>query len=64
MGAMILFIFYGSILFFILATALRVRKSMNAPLHVHWELFKGSSVYELPDWWAKTGSPFGEKRWP
>ena len=64
MGAMILFIFYGSILFFILATALRVRKSMNAPIHLHWELYKGSSVYELTEWWGKTGSAFGEKLWP
>ena len=53
MGAMILFIFYGSILFFILATTLRVRKSMNAPIHLHWELYKGSSVYELTEWWGK-----------
>jgi nitrate reductase gamma subunit len=63
MGAMILFIFYGSILFFILATALRVRRCMNAPIHLHWELYKGSSIYELTDWWAKTHSTFGKKLW-
>jgi len=60
---MILFIFYGSILFFIIAAALRVRKCVNAPLHLHWELYKGSSVYELTEWWGKTHSTFGPKLW-
>ena len=63
MGAMILFIFYGSILFFILATALRVRRCMNAPIHLHWELYQGSSIYELKEWWGKTHSTFGPKLW-
>jgi nitrate reductase gamma subunit len=63
MGAMILFVFYGSILFFIIAVALRVRKCLNAPIHLHWELYKGSSVYELTEWWAKTSNTFGEKLW-
>jgi nitrate reductase gamma subunit len=63
MGPMILFIFYGSILFFIIATALRVRKCVNTPLHLHWELYKGSSVYELSEWWGKTHSTSGPKLW-
>ena len=63
MGAMILFIFYGSIFFFILATAIRARRCVNAPIHLHWELYKGSSIYELTEWWAKTHSPFGQKLW-
>ena len=63
MGAMILFIFYGSILFFILAMALRVRECVNAPVHLHWELYKGSSVYELKEWWGKTHNTFGGKLW-
>jgi nitrate reductase gamma subunit len=63
MGAMILFVFYGSILFFILATALRVRKCIRAPIHLHWELYKGSSIYELTEWWAKTHGTFLEKLW-
>jgi nitrate reductase gamma subunit len=61
MGPTILFVFYGSILFFIIATALRVRKCMVSPLHVHWELYKGSSVYELPEWWIHTHSPLSRK---
>jgi len=63
MGAMILFIFYGSILFFILATALRVRRYVNAPVHLHWELYKGSSIYELTEWWTKIHNTFGKKLW-
>jgi nitrate reductase gamma subunit len=63
MGAMILFIFYGSILFFIIATALRVRRCVNVPIHLHWELYKGSSIYELTEWWEKTHSTFSEKVW-
>jgi len=63
MGGLILFIFYGSILFFIIAMALRVRKCVNAPIHLHWELYKGSSIYELTEWWGKTRNTFGEKLW-
>lgn len=63
MGALILFIFYGSILFFIVATALRVKRCINAPIHLHWELYQGSSIYELPNWWEKTHSSFVKKFW-
>ena len=63
MGPTILFIFYGSILFFIISTALRVRRGINAPIHLHWELYKESSVYELTEWWTKTHNTFGEKFW-
>ncbi len=61
MGGLILFIFYGSILFFIIAAAVRMRRCSNAPIHLHWELYKGSSIYELTDWWTKTHTTFGEK---
>ncbi len=63
MGAIILFIFYGSILFFILATALRVRRCITVPIHAHWELYKKSSIYELTEWWGKTRGTFGKKLW-
>jgi len=36
---------------------------MNAPIHLRWELYKGSSIYELTDWWTKTHSTFGKKLW-
>ncbi|MFB3885717.1 MAG: hypothetical protein ACE144_10860 [Thermodesulfobacteriota bacterium] len=63
MGAIILFIFYGSILFFIIATSLRVAKCIRAPLHLHGELYRGSSVYEIPDWWTTAHHRLGEKLW-
>jgi nitrate reductase gamma subunit len=63
MGGVILFVFYGSILFFIIAVALRVRKCVNAPVHLHWELYKGSSIYERTEWWTKPHSTFGKKLW-
>jgi len=61
MGGLILFIFYGSILFFVIASVVRGLRYASAPLHVHWDLYSGSSVYELPDWWRKTESAFGKK---
>jgi nitrate reductase gamma subunit len=61
MGGLILFSFYGSILFFIVVAAFRVGKCVSAPLHLHWELYKGSSVYELTDWWTKTHGTMGKK---
>ncbi len=63
MGPTILFIFYGSILFFIISAMLRVRRGIHAPIHLHWELYKGSSIYELTEWWTKTRDTFGEKFW-
>ena len=54
MGALVFFFFYGSILFFIVAVALRAVRTVKAPVHLHWELYRGSSVYELTDWWTKT----------
>jgi nitrate reductase gamma subunit len=61
MGGLILFFFYGSILFCIIASVVRMTKYAFAPLHLRWELHRGSSVYELSDWWEKSSSPFGEK---
>jgi nitrate reductase gamma subunit len=63
MGPTILFFFYGSILFFIISTALRVRRGIHAPIHLHWELYKGSSIYELTEWLTKTRNTFDEKFW-
>jgi len=61
MEALVFFFFYGSILFFIVAVALRIVRTVKAPVHLHWELYKGSSVYEATDWWTKTHSSFVEK---
>lgn len=61
MGSLILFFFYGSILFFIVAVAFRGYTYANAPLHLHWELYRGSSVYELSEWWTRAHPGLREK---
>jgi len=61
MGGIVLFFFYGSILFCIIASVVRMTKYVCAPLPLRWELHQGSSVYELTDWWKKSPGRFGEK---
>jgi nitrate reductase gamma subunit len=53
MGSLVLFLFYGSILFFMIAVAVRVTRVLRAPVHLHWELYRGSSIYEGLEWWKK-----------
>ncbi len=61
MGAFVLVVFYGSILFCIIVSAMRVGRYASAPVHLHWELYRGSSVYELTDWWGRPYPGFAEK---
>jgi nitrate reductase gamma subunit len=61
MGGLFLFFFYGSILFCVIASVVRMMKYARAPLHLRWEIYRGSSIYELTDWWDKSPRRFGEK---
>ena len=61
MGGTVLFFFYGSILFCVIASVVRMAKYACAPLHLRGELYRGSSVYELTDWWKKSLRRFREK---
>ncbi len=61
MGVVLLVIFYGSILFCVIASIMRVAKYANAPLHLRWEFYRGSSVYELSEWWTKAHVGFKDK---
>ena len=61
MGMVILAIFYGSIVFCVIALIVRMVKCARAPLHLRWEFYRGSSTYELVDWWTKPHTSFGEK---
>ena len=61
MGAIAVFIFYGSILFCVIASIVRLVKFARAPVHVRWELYRGSSVYELSDWWTRPLVTVSEK---
>ncbi len=60
-GIAVLVVFYGSAAFCIVATAVMMIKYARAPLHLHWELYRGSSVYELPEWWTKSHRSFIDK---
>ena len=61
MGGTVLVIFYGSILFCVIASAVRMTRYVSAPLHLRWELYRGSSVYELTDWWKKSPRRLGDR---
>jgi nitrate reductase gamma subunit len=61
MSGSVVFIFYGSILFFIIASLIRIRWYASAPVHLRWEIYRGSSVYEQVDWLTKPKVGFGEK---
>jgi len=61
MGGIVLAVFYGSIVFCVIALAVRMVKYARAPLHIRWEFYRGSSTYELVDWWTRPHWSFGEK---
>ena len=61
MGSVILFFFYGSILFCVIASIIKIVNCARAPLHLRWELYRGSSVYELPDGWKRVNLTFWDK---
>ena len=61
MGAIVLFIFYGSIIFCVVASIRKAVAYATAPLHLRWELYRGSSVYELSDGWNRANFTFGGK---
>jgi len=61
MGGLVLFMFYGGIVFFLVASVYRGIKYASAPLHVNWDLYRTNSIYALADWWTKSENPFGPK---
>ena len=61
MGTIVLFIFYGSIIFCLIASIRKAVTYTTAPLHLRWELYRESSVYELPDGWNRANLSFGQK---
>ena len=60
-GIAVMGIFYGSAAFCVIALVVMIVRYAKAPLHLHWELYRGSSVYETPEWWTKTYRGFGDK---
>ena len=61
MGGVVFAIFYGSIAFCVIFSIVRMVRYVSAPLHLRWELYRGSSVYELSDWWTKNQPGFKDK---
>lgn len=61
MGGIVFAIFYGSIAFCVIASIVRMVRYASAPLHLRWELYRGSSVYEQSDWWTKPQTGFKDK---
>ena len=53
MGIAVLVLFYGSGVFFVIASIILLIRYIKWPMHLHWELSKGGSVYELPEYWTK-----------
>ncbi|MGA2958346.1 MAG: hypothetical protein ABSF48_21790 [Thermodesulfobacteriota bacterium] len=61
MSNVIVVLFYSSILFCAVISGFMLVKFIRAPLHLRWELYRGSSVYELPDGWNKANLTFWQK---
>lgn len=61
MGIAVLILFYGSVVFSVVAVSVMTVKYLKAPLHLHWDLYQGSSVYELQEWWAQPQKGFKNK---
>jgi nitrate reductase gamma subunit len=61
MGGFVLVLFYGSILFCIITAVGRLIKIARLPLHLKWEFYRDSSVYEQEDWWTKPPVSFWQK---
>ena len=47
MGGLVLFMFYGGIVFFLVASVYRGIKYASAPLHANWDLYSTNSIYAL-----------------
>jgi nitrate reductase gamma subunit len=61
MGVLVLFIFYGSILFFLVTCLIKIYKYFKLPLPLRSEIFKGGSIYETYDWWPKNETCYRAK---
>ncbi|HME46274.1 MAG TPA: respiratory nitrate reductase subunit gamma [Syntrophorhabdales bacterium] len=61
MGALVVVLFYGSILFCIVFATARLIRIYRLPLHIKWEFYRDSSVYEQVEWWTKPQIGFWQK---
>jgi len=61
MSAAVLFVFYGSIAFCLIASSIRLTHYSEAPIHLKWELYDKSSIYEFSDWQSRQPIGFWAK---
>jgi len=54
MTGVVVFFFYGSVLFCFIAFLARIAGFVRTPLHLKWEYYSNGSVYEFVDWWTRT----------
>lgn len=61
MSPVVLIIFYGSILFSIIASIFVIKKFSSLPPHLRWEYYLKGSVYENIEWWNRPYTGLWEK---
>jgi nitrate reductase gamma subunit len=61
MSGLVLTVFYGSIGFCLIAYLIKLFRYITMPLPLRSDLYKGSSVYEQPSWWPRSGTSFKVK---
>jgi nitrate reductase gamma subunit len=61
MDMAVVFLFYGSILFCLVASTMKIVGFVTTPLHLKWGYYEGSSVYESPEWWTRPHITFFDK---
>jgi nitrate reductase gamma subunit len=49
----VVFIFYGSMAFFTIAAVVMLIRYVRAPIHLRWEFYQESSIYEKTEWWTQ-----------
>lgn len=61
MGLATVVLFYGSVVFCLIGLIVEVAKNVKAPVHLHWDLYRKGSVYELTKWWTRPHRCFVDK---
>jgi len=61
MGGLVVTIFYGSIVFCLIAFTLKIYRYFNLPLPLRSEIYQESSTYERTNWWPRSGTGFKNK---
>lgn len=63
MDTAVVFIFYGSIFFCAIASSVKIARFITTPLHLKWEYYRGSSIYETTEWWTRKQAGLSRRLW-